>query len=118
MYPLLNGMNELIAHLLGDYVFQNQWMADNKVKDSFAALVHVGIYSIPFAIVFEPSIKAMAVISGTHFLLDRFRLARYWCQWYGNGQGQATPAYIRDWLTIIVDNTFHLTINHYALMLL
>lgn len=32
-------MIQLIAHLLGDYVIQNNWMASNKTKSTWAAMV-------------------------------------------------------------------------------
>lgn len=133
-------MPELICHLLGDYVFQNHWMANNKVKAWWPALVHALIYSLMF-VMLKPSLVAWLVIFGTHLLIDRFRLAKYWVEWYGVGEpGQLWQEKYRKtimppedwavwedymdnsaeyavavWLLIIVDNTFHLTINHLAL---
>lgn len=67
---------QLLAHLWGDYILQSDWMANNKTKSSFAASVHANVYSLPF-LLFAPSWKAMLVISMSHFLIDRYRLARY-----------------------------------------
>lgn len=69
-------MIQLILHLIGDYVLQSQWMAENKAKSTFAAATHAIIYSLPFLIL-NPSWPAFAVIIGTHFLIDRFSLAKY-----------------------------------------
>lgn len=69
-------MIQLILHLLGDYVLQSDWMAQNKRKSSFAAGAHALTYSLPFLLL-QPSLTAFAVILGTHFLIDRFGLARY-----------------------------------------
>ncbi len=69
-------MIQLLLHLIGDYLTQSHWMAENKTKRSWPALVHAVIYSLPFLIL-KPSLAAFAVILGTHFLIDRFRLARF-----------------------------------------
>lgn len=68
-------MIQLILHLLGDYVLQSDWMAQNKTKSTWAAFCHATVYSLPFA--FIASLNAWLVIWITHLLIDRFRLARY-----------------------------------------
>lgn len=74
--------DQLIAHAFGDYVLQSDWMANEKAKKSVAAVVHALTYALPF-LFFRPSWQALAVIVLTHFLIDRFRLARYVC-WIKN----------------------------------
>lgn len=127
-------MPELISHLLGDYVFQNHWMATNKVRAWFPAIVHAAVYSLIFLLWLQPSWQAMAVIFGTHAIIDRYRLAGYWVRFYGIGcescfqrynremmgwpPTKPAPPFLAVWLLIIVDNTFHLVINHAALRLL
>lgn len=69
----------LICHLLGDYVLQSDWMAREKTQRSEVALVHAVIYSLPFLWIARASWPGFAFIAGTHFLIDRFRLARYVC---------------------------------------
>ena len=71
-------MEQLILHLFGDYVTQSDWMASRKTTDSVAAAAHAIVYSLPFLFL-GPSPLAFAVILSTHFLIDRFRLARYVC---------------------------------------
>lgn len=68
--------DQLLAHAIGDYILQSDWMATEKTKKSIAALVHVIFYGIPFLLL-RPSWSAMAVIVGTHFVIDRWRLARF-----------------------------------------
>lgn len=75
-------MSQLILHLIGDYLTQSQWMADNKRRSSLAAGLHALCYSVPFLLL-RPSLLAFAVICGTHFLIDRFGLARY-VVWFKN----------------------------------
>ena len=40
--------DQLLAHAIGDYVIQSDWMATSKTKQSFAAGVHAVSYAIPF----------------------------------------------------------------------
>lgn len=179
-------MNQLIAHLFGDYILQSEWMAVNKAKRSWPALVHVVLYSLCFvplcwvaaqhiperqvevqptrviihaadftskAVNIDGHYKepaqdipakfhwlALLVILSTHFLIDRFRLARY-VVWAKNWLGPWAPNYweqrmswkacertgyvpedrggppnwMQVWLLIIADNTLHLAINYAAL---
>jgi hypothetical protein len=51
-------------------------MANEKTKRSLAALAHVVTYALPFLFL-SPSVMALVVIVGTHFVIDRWRLARY-----------------------------------------
>lgn len=74
--------DQLVIHALGDYVFQSDYMASEKSKKSLAALIHAVTYTLSFLFLTQ-SWKALLVIAGTHFLIDRFRLARYVC-WVKN----------------------------------
>jgi hypothetical protein len=159
-------MVELIAHLVGDYALQNQYMADRKTSSWGWASLHVALYMLPF-LALTRSWPALAVMAGTHLIIDRFRLARYWVRFWGVGQAGRLPSWFRGlhrrhytsladlidheaaverfgadlltrdaleaefeeafppvetppdflavWLLIVVDNTFHLLINHLAL---
>lgn len=62
---------QLLCHLAGDFVLQNDYMALNKSKRSFPCLVHVIIYTSVFLFL-TTSWKALLVIGITHFLIDRF----------------------------------------------
>ena len=136
-------MPELIAHLFGDYILQNHWMALNKTKNSVACGLHVLLYTIPFLLLTRDPL-ALAIIAGTHFVIDRFSLAKRWPAFWGVGcDGMVlpfldelrrlplyftpamggcprepladAPPFLGVWLAIIVDNTLHLLINHLAL---
>jgi hypothetical protein len=119
-------MPELLCHLFGDYILQNHLMANLKTKSWAWAATHALLYTLPFLLLTR-SPAALAVILGTHAVIDRHRLARYWVEFWGVGQlGWAsrragftldgeTPPFLAVWLLILVDNTFHLAINHLAL---
>jgi hypothetical protein len=72
----------LLAHFVGDYIIQNQWMADKKTSKWFPALVHGFTYTIPFLFATQ-SIAALLVIALTHAVIDRYRLAKYLI-WFKN----------------------------------
>lgn len=120
--------DQLLLHTIGDYVLQSDWMATEKTKRSLAALAHVVTYAIPFLLLTR-SVPTLAVIVGTHFVIDRWRLARYvcwaknrawlgwrpWAECVGTGYPADRPAWLATWLMIIVDNTMHVAINGAAL---
>ena len=43
--------DQILAHLVGDYILQSHWMAQNKAKQSVAAAVHAVTYTLPFAFI-------------------------------------------------------------------
>lgn len=119
--------DQIVAHLAGDYILQSHWMATEKTQHSFACLCHVATYAIPFVII-GASPWALGAIVGSHFVIDRWRLARYvvWVKnWMGpnasrdaftaTGYPADTPPWLAVWLLIIVDNIMHLLCNGLAL---
>lgn len=64
-------MEQLLCHVVGDYVLQSDWMAMNKNKRTIPCLVHILIYTSVFLFL-TTSWKALLVIGGVHFILDRF----------------------------------------------
>lgn len=69
-------VGQLLAHAVGDYLIQSDWMAIEKTRRSWPAVAHAVTYGLPF-LLFRPSPAALAVIVVTHFVIDRWRLARY-----------------------------------------
>ncbi len=129
-------MEQLILHLIGDYILQSDWMANNKTKAFAPALTHSIVYSLPFLLL-TCSPLTLFMIWSTHFLIDRWRLAKYvvwaknwlephptspesiakygWENCYATGYPSETPQWMAVWLMIIADNTMHLTINYLSL---
>lgn len=122
-------MNQTLAHLLGDYVLQNDWEALNKTSRWLPAFTHAAKYTAAFLPVTK-SPKALAVIGGTHLLIDHYRVAiplswaknqigvpqdyRYEYSRDNAGYAQDKPAWMSVWLMIIADNTLHMLINDWA----
>lgn len=121
-------MEQLILHLIGDYVTQTDRMANEKISDIKMAFLHAFIYSVPFFLL-DISIAAFLMIFISHALIDRYRVAKYiiyarnylhdrslkWIECKGTGYHQDKPAWLTVWLMIIADNTLHLSINYLAI---
>ena len=122
--------DQLLAHATGDYLLQSDWMANEKTSKSLAALAHALSYTVPFLFL-TSSWPALAVIAGTHFVIDRWRLARYvvwaknllgpkrfrysWAECKATGYHKDRPPWMAVWLLIVADNVMHVAINGLAL---
>lgn len=102
----------IVAHLIGDFLFQSHWMASNKAKSSFVCVVHVAFYLVPFFMVWSMNpfqwqnnipLWMYAAIAVQHFLQDRFQLHLKWMKFYG----QTPPEH---WPTgpLCVDQAWHI----------
>jgi hypothetical protein len=116
----------VLAHLTGDYLIQSDWMAIEKTKRWWPAIVHGVTYTAPYALVTQ-SLPALLVIGLTHIVIDRYRLARYvvfvknflapvkswpvWRECRTTGYPSDRPEWLTVWLMIVADNTIHLLIN-------
>lgn len=135
-------MEQLLIHLFSDYWLQNDWMALNKKKKWFPAIVHGVIYTSPFLLLSQ-SILALLVICVTHIIIDhtdivqKLNQIKNWdfkedkcCDFIpSNTVGSSfqqinytfkdgytsRPFVIRIWLIIIQDNILHLIINYLSI---
>lgn len=120
--------DQLLAHAVGDYLLQSDWMAREKTKRSLAAFVHVCFYLLPFLLITQ-NVYALTVIGATHFVIDRWHLARYvawlknrpwpgsapWTECRETGFNPDMPAWLAGWLVVIIDNILHVVINGLAI---
>ncbi|MDT3396317.1 DUF3307 domain-containing protein [Streptomyces sp. B1866] len=121
----------LVAHLVGDFVLQSAWMAEEKTRRWWPAVVHGAVYALPFLFLTH-SVPALVVIAGTHVVLDRYRAARFlvWARnqvapaawrpsWADVRDNHGSPSSVSPGLAlalvIVADNTVHLLINATAL---
>lgn len=117
--------DQLVAHAVGDYILQSDWMADNKTKSHVAALIHAVTYTLPFLFITQ-SLPALIAICASHFAIDRWRLARLivwikngpWLPLTATGYQESKPAFLAVWLLIIADNIIHVVCNAVAIALL
>ncbi len=120
--------DQIIAHFVGDYILQSDWMVREKSRRWLAALVHVIFNTLPILFL-NTNPVTLTIIAGTHLVIDRLRLARYviwiknypwpgsrpWSECKDTGFDQDVPKYMAAWLLIIVDNSIHILINGAAI---
>ena len=58
-------VDQLIAHAVGDYVLQSEWMAMEKTKRSLPALVHCLFYLLPFLFITQNPATLAVIGDGT-----------------------------------------------------
>lgn len=119
---------QLVAHLVGDFILQTDWMAREKSRNSLACLVHVVAYTLPFLFLTQTP-ETLLVIAGSHFLIDRWRLPRF-IIWARNlpfpgrqpfseckktGFHKDVPEDLAQLLYIVFDSSCHILINGAAL---
>lgn len=117
--------DQILAHLVGDYILQSHWMATEKTKNIWAAAIHAAVYTLPFLLLTTDWL-AIQFIYWTHLAVDHYRLARY-VIWFKNGYAfrgdevtatgyrDDVPAWLSVWLLIVADNTLHIILNGIAL---
>jgi hypothetical protein len=119
-----------LAHFVGDYLIQSDWMSANKTAKWWPAIAHGLTYTLPFLLVTRNPV-ALLIIGGTHAVIDHYRLARYlvWAknllaprsarvQWRyctKTGYPDSRAPWMAVWLMVIADNTIHITINSLTL---
>jgi hypothetical protein len=125
---------QVFCHVVGDFFLQSDWQANNKYKHKLVALFHAILYTVPFLVakllLSTGSWISLIVICLTHAIIDHYKLANYvgWAKnwigferpqpWYlckATGYNADRPVWLTVWLSIITDNTIHLTINYLAL---
>lgn len=104
-----------LAHLVGDYLFQTSWMAANKAKQWQPLVVHSAVYT--FCIVVFAwfgfgglSFGAILLIFVSHLILDQRSFVQWWVKTIMRTTGKEAG-----WLSILVDQIFHLLILALAL---
>ena len=95
-------MEMLVAHMFGDYFFQNEYIALNKTKNTLVCLLHCAIYTTCVAIICQWFDYRLIIVFLSHFIMDRFRLAKYWTRLISKNEDLP-------WV-ILSDNSVHLLV--------
>jgi hypothetical protein len=98
-------MHWIYAHLIGDYILQNDWMALNKKKKTLPALVHVVVYCVPFLFC-SMSWWQIILIGVQHFFQDRTTFIIWFMRVKGSDKFAAGPC--SPWSIILTDNIMHI----------
>lgn len=109
-------MLQLIVHLLGDFVLQNDWMAKNKNENTtvghLACFVHCMFYCMPFYLAFSLSLPQILLVFSTHFVIDKYCLAKKWTSFYKIGSRLDVTNWLHVYLIFMVDMAMHLACNY------
>jgi hypothetical protein len=119
-------MEQLLAHLIGDYYLQNDTIGvhkkDKDLKGLIYCLIHCILYIIPFYLLVTKNPHQLLLIMMSHFIIDRWNLIRdFLCikngvKYKNNfGCSKDRPFSITVWLFIIHDNIFHLVCNYFII---
>jgi hypothetical protein len=95
-------MGLIVAHMVGDYLFQNRWMALNKQKNIWICSLHALIYAISIMVICGWYDWRIAVVFISHLIIDHWCIGGIWRKFYS--RDNELP-----WI-ITADNTMHLII--------
>lgn len=66
----------IIAHYVGDYVLQSEYLATSKGSEWCSLIAHSVLYSVPFYFLFGCNCYLFWYLASTHFVIDSLK-ARY-----------------------------------------
>jgi len=98
-------MHFIYAHLLGDYLFQNDRMAQNKKKSDLWCSIHVVCYMVPFIFCGLDWWQFLA-IAIQHYAIDRTQFVMWFMKVKGQEQFATGPC--SPWSIIVMDNILHI----------
>ena len=98
-------MSWIYAHLIGDYLFQSDWMASGKKVKSWICFVHVLTYLIPFLFT-DLSLWQIGAIGIQHFVQDRTNIILWIMKVKGSEAFSKPPC--GPWSIILTDNIIHI----------
>ena len=98
-------MHFIYAHLIGDYLLQNDWMAFGKKQKSWICAVHVAAYMVPFLFC-GFAWWQLGIIAVQHFAQDRTGFVM-WLMKIKGSEKFATGA-CSPWSIIVTDNIIHI----------
>lgn len=98
-------MHWIFAHLLGDYIFQNDWMALNKKRSDLHCSIHVVCYMVPFMLC-GFNWWQMILIAVQHYVIDRTNFVVWFMKVKGQEKFATGPC--APWSVIVMDNILHI----------
>ena len=104
-------MHPFLAHLIGDFLLQNEWMAMNKKDKVVAVFVHVLVYLLPFVFT-NLSLWQIIIIGVLHGVQDHSSFVMWWIRVW-----KKTPESHLGILPMIIDQVFHLVVIHFVMQL-
>lgn len=97
-------MHWIYAHLIGDFILQNDWMASGKKNSWLVAAIHVIVYLVPFLFTGMAFWK-IGIIGLQHLLQDRTNFVTKYLEIIGKKDFTKPP--LAPWSIFLVDNIIH-----------
>ncbi|HEY3281594.1 MAG TPA: DUF3307 domain-containing protein [Armatimonadota bacterium] len=97
-------MDWFVGHMVGDYLLQTNYQAENKKHGWWPCFSHVLTYTLCIWLFTQWPVWKLAMVFGTHYLQDRSQLVK-WFNTVTHKNGEP-------WLHIVVDNTLHMVVLH------
>jgi hypothetical protein len=98
-------MHWIFAHFIGDFLIQNDWMAQNKKKSDLHCTVHIITYMIPFLFC-HLNWWQLFLIAAQHYAIDRTKFVGWFMEIKGSKQFRDGP--LSPWSWVVVDNILHI----------
>ncbi len=105
-------MNDALAlgflgHMVGDFLLQNDWMAQNKKKDYWICAIHSMIWALTVCFfIGRVEFWFINFLYLSHYVIDSTNLVPCYMRLVGQKDFMIGPC--APWSIIVVDNTFHL----------
>ena len=99
-------MNPYLAHFIGDYLLQNDWMAAGKKRSYWICVAHVMAYMIPFLFWVDLSLWQFLAIGIQHLLQDHTNFIVWFMRVKGSAKFAEPP--MAPWSIIVTDNIIHI----------
>lgn len=100
-------LSAIIGHLVGDYLLQFDYIAENKKKSKFVCLFHCLIWTslvVSFGQVYN--IWAITILFLTHYIQDSGTIIQKYMNFMGQKNFAKPP--LAPWSVIVVDNVWHI----------
>lgn len=101
----------LIGHLVGDYLLQNDWMANNKKRKDWtgflACEIHCFLWTCSVCLFSGWGPVEWFVLHTTHFVQDHTQIVRFWMTRV-NRQPRFVEPPMAPWSLVVVDNVWHI----------
>jgi len=95
----------MYAHLIGDYLLQNDWMAKGKKGNIWIAMIHTITYMIPFIFTGVSSWQ-LTLIGCQHMFQDYSNFIVWLMKIKGSYKFSQPP--MAPWSIIVTDNIIHI----------
>ncbi|RJX20036.1 MAG: DUF3307 domain-containing protein [Ammonifex sp.] len=104
----------LAGHLVGDFLLQTRWMAENKTALWFPLAVHSTVYTAAVTLFSLAagglSPPAVIIVFLSHLFLDRRGFVNLWARYLNRSDDNK-------WLKIMIDQTLHVLVLVFAILI-